>query len=91
MRANLAGPAAATTEGSTTMSDDALPPPNSADSQAEQAAALTEPSFEYRARDEAAILAREFGPPDSSGVYGRNQDAALDQPTRRADVEGRSS
>jgi len=71
--------------------DDGLPPPNNTDSQAEQAAALTEPSFEYRARDEAAILAREFGPPDSSGIYGRNPDSALDRPTNRADVEGGSS
>ena len=71
--------------------DDGLPPPNNADSQADQAAALTEPSFEYRARDEGAILAREFGPPDSSGIYGRNPYSALDRHTSRADVEGRSS
>jgi hypothetical protein len=71
--------------------DDGLPPPNNSDSQAEQAAALTEPSFAYKARDEGAILAREFGPPDSSGIYGRNPYSALDRPTSRADVEGRSS
>jgi hypothetical protein len=52
---------------------------------------LTEPSFEYRARDESAILLREFGPPDSSGIFGRNPDTALDRPQNRADVEGRSS
>jgi hypothetical protein len=71
--------------------DDGLLPPNNADSQADQAGALTEPSFEYRARDEAAILLREFGPPDSSGIFGRNPDVALDRPQSRADVEGRSS
>ena len=71
--------------------DDGLPPPNNTDSQAEQAASLTEPSFEYRARDEAAILAREFGPPGQLRDLREEPGLGADRPTNRADVEGRSS
>ena len=76
---------------SPTDSDDSLPPPNNADTQAEQAAALTEPVFDHHARYEAEILTAEFGPPDSDGVYGRNPDASLERPARREEIEGRST
>jgi hypothetical protein len=68
-----------------------LPPPNNADTQAEQAEGLTEPVFDHHARYEEQLLTAEFGPPDSDGVYARNPDATLDRPPRREDIEGRSS
>lgn len=72
-------------------SGDAFPPPNNAETQAEQAAGLTEPVFDHRARWETELLTVEFGPPDSDGVYGRNPDASLERPLRRDEVEGRTS
>lgn len=72
------------------MPDDEFPPPNNADTQAAQAAELTEPVFDHRARYEAELLTAEFGPPDSDGVYGRNPDALLRQPATRGDIEGRT-
>jgi hypothetical protein len=71
--------------------DDSFPPPNNADTQAEQAADLTEPAFDHVARYETELLTAEFGPPDSDGVYGRNPDASLLRPAGRADIEGRLS
>jgi len=71
--------------------DDALPPPNNADTLEEQLAALTEPVFDHHSRYEAEILTAEFGPPDSDGVYGRNPDASLMTPALREEIEGGSS
>ena len=77
--------------GQPTDSGDSFPPPNNADTQAEQAAGLTEAAFDHHARYEAELLTTEFGPPDSAGVYGRNPGASLKQPAPRGDIEGRSS
>ena len=70
---------------------DDFPPPNNADTQAEQAEGLTEPVFDHHARYEPELLTAEFGPPDSDGVFGRNPDASLERPAGRGDIEGRSS
>ena len=68
----------------------AFPPPNNADTQAEQAKGLTEPDFDHHVRYETELLTAEFGPPDEYGVYARNPDASLDKPPTRGDIEGRS-
>jgi hypothetical protein len=72
-------------------SDETFPPPNNADTQADQAVGLTEPDFDHHARYEVELLTAEFGPPDSHGVFGRNPDASLVRPSPREDIEGRSS
>jgi hypothetical protein len=67
---------------------DSFPPPNNADTQAEQAAGLTEPKFDHHARYETELLTTEFGPPDGDGIFGRNPETRFKGRAGRDEIEG---